>query len=149
MKYIIIFLFIGMALSLNAQQTEETRVINNSADQQDSVETRELPKVKEKEKLKVVTKMEEYEEVQEALVVQQDEIKKISLALIVEKGTSKKRARKLGDHFLREAMSHFDGENKPRKKIGKSLYDYMISICTDRNVILMGTKIPDAETITW
>lgn len=93
--------------------------------------------------------MKDYEEVQEALVVQQDEIKKVSLALIVKKGTTKERAKELGDHFLNQALTHFDAESKPGEKPGKSVYNYMISVCTDRDVIIMGTKIPGEEIISW
>ena len=149
MKYIITCLFIGLSLSINAQQARETKDTKTTPDTTLIKKSREIPKVKEKEKLVVISRMKNYKEVQEALVVQQDQIKKVSLALIVKQGTSKKRAMQLGDHFLKHAMSHFEAESKSEEKIGKSLYNYMVSVCTDRDVIIMGTKIPEAETITW
>lgn len=143
MKYIITCLLIGLSLSLNAQQSQDTEKNKNEQS------TREIPQLKENEKLNVISEMKEYKEVQEALIIQQDEIKKVSLALIVQQGITSERARELGDHFLRHAMTHFEAENKPGEKIGKSLYNYMVSVCTDRDVIVMGTKIPGAEVISW
>mgnify|MGYP006304261157 CR=1 FL=1 len=149
MKYIIACLFIGLSLSLNAQQIRDTSDTKNTANTTDAKDIREVPKLNEKEKLEVISKMKDYKEVQEALIVQQDEIKKISLALIVKQGTSKEKARELGDHFLRHALNHFVAENKAGKRAGISLYNYMISVCTDRDVILMGTKLPDEKNVTW
>ncbi|MCF8335994.1 MAG: hypothetical protein K9H65_05265 [Bacteroidales bacterium] len=143
MKYIITCLLSILSLSINAQQAQDIQMAT------DTQEIREVPQVKEKAKQKVTSRMREYKEVQEALVVQQDEIKKLSLALIVKQGTTKERARELGNHFLRQAMIHFDAESKPGEKAGKSTYNYMISVCTDRDVIIMGTKVPDAKFITW
>ncbi|MBS3769684.1 MAG: hypothetical protein V5A51_12960 [Bacteroidales bacterium] len=143
MKYIITCLLIGLSLSLNAQEAQKTN------DTTDAQETREVPRINEEEKIKVISGMKDYEEVQEALIVQQDEIKKVSLALIVKQGTKKGRARELGEHFLNRAMTHFDAESKSGENAGKSVYNYMISVCTDRDVITMGTKIPGAETISW
>mgnify|MGYP006302728895 FL=1 len=105
--------------------------------------------LKEEEKEMVISKMKAFEEVEQALVIDQKEIEKVSLALIVTSDTSKDRAKELGKHFLRNAMMHIADENKPVKKVGKSKYNYMISVCTDRDVIVMGTKTPDEASITW
>ncbi len=149
MKYIITCLLVGLTLSLNAQEARETKDTNIVSDTGGTKKVKELPKVKEGEKLNVISGMKEYNEVQEALVVQQDEIKKVSLALIVKQGTSKDRARELGKHFLKEAISKFSAEKKNGGKTGKTLYNYMISVCTDRDVIVMGTKTPGKKVITW
>lgn len=149
MKYIIACLLIGLALPLNAQQTRKIKDSNIVADTSVTKKVEELPQVKEGEKLNVINRMKEYKEVQEALVVQQDEIRKVSLALIVKQGTSKKRARELGNHFLEKAISHFGAEKENGGKTGKTLYNYMISVCTDRDVIIMGTKTPSEKIITW
>jgi|GEM_PF-5563491 len=149
MKYIITCLLIGLVLPLNAQQTREIKDSNIVADTSVTKKVEELPQVKEGEKLNVINRMKEYKEVQEALVVQQDEIKKVSLALIVEQGTSKERARELGNHFLKKAISHFGAEKKNGEETGNTIYNYMISVCTDRDVIIMGTKTPREKIITW
>ena len=128
MKYIITCLLISCSINLYAQQT---------------------PKIKDQEKQMVISKMKKHKEVREALIIEQEEIQKLSLALIVSHDTSKERAMELGAHFLRNAMNHIAAENKPGEIIGKTLFDYMVSVCTDRNVIVMGTKIPGAETISW
>ena len=97
----------------------------------------------------VISKMKAFEEVEQALVIDQKDIEKVSLALIVASDTSKERAKELGKHFLQNAMIHIADENKPGKKVGKSKYNYMISVCTDRDVIVMGTKTPEEAFITW
>lgn len=131
MKYVLTSLLICLSFSIYAQQA---------------------PQVKEQEKKTIISKMKEYKEVQEALIMEQEDINKLSLALIVSKETSRERARQLGDQFLSNAMTHFDAENKENtncEKIGKSTFDYMVSVCTSKKVIIMGTKVPGDESITW
>jgi hypothetical protein len=117
-----------------------------------SLNAQEAPALKETDKQKVTSEMTGYEDVQEALVVQQDgNNKKVSLALIVKQGTSKKRAMELGDFFLRHALTHIGNEKETEKtgKIGKTFYDYMVSVCTERSVILLGKKLHTEEVISW
>lgn len=129
MKLITTIFLIILSLSLNAQQK---------------------PVVEEKDIEMATSEMSEHKEVQEAVILQQeDNTKKISLGLIVKKETSRKRAMELGDYFLRTAMTHISSENKPREKIGKTSYNYILSICTEKNVILLGTKTDSIETIVW
>jgi len=113
------------------------------------IETTSLmfPEIKEEEKLKAINTIKEEDSVIEADLMQKGS--KIELILTVEDKTSKKRAKELGDSYVR-LVKTFSMDINPNKKIGKGIYNYSVSIRKqNRENIRVGIKENMAELITW
>lgn len=95
----------------------------------------------------MVNSIKRQPEVMDAAVVQRGMT--LSLALVVNTGTSQQRARQLGDDFVRQAKS-FSTDTSPGKTIGKGNFDYLISVVLpDKKVLASGTKAALGEAISW
>jgi len=107
-----------------------------------------LPSVPKDEIDFAVSGIENYNEVLDAAISQKGN--DLSLALIVNNGTSSERAKELGDNFLRLTMSSISIENKPQKEIGESQYTYLVGVYyPDQSKVVMGAKVDFARRITW
>ena len=106
------------------------------------------PKI-ENSKLEIaIAAIEEYPEVVDAAVTKKG--RKLSLAIVVYRGTSKTRAHELGDNFVRLVKTFNGNETNPGKEIGEGIYDYLIGVYdTNQNEIDMGAKVSISSKITW
>jgi len=109
--------------------------------------SKSVPKITEDEKLLAIASIKEQSGVKDAAIKQKDE--KVSLAMIVEYGTSKERAKELGENFVR-LVKTFSQDVNPEKEIGRGIYDYLIGVYYPNNKeIVMGAKASIARSITW
>ena len=77
------------------------------------------------------------------------DLRKITLAIVVRAGTSERRAKELGDNFVRLFKALSD-DDPPRKEIGRGKYDYLVGIYdTKEKNIAMGAKLDIATSISW
>ncbi len=73
----------------------------------------------------------------------------LSLALVVEHGTSKERAKQLGENFVRSTKS-LSKDASPNKSIGKGMYDYLVSVhYPNGDEVVMGAKVSISDRIIW
>jgi len=93
--------------------------------------------------------IKEYPEVVDADVAQDGN--QISLVVIVKPRTSVAKGRERGEDFLRMIMSNSNGiENAPKKEIGVTRYNYIISVATpNQKDLALGGKAPGSLSITW
>ena len=106
-----------------------------------------IHKITEQEKQLAINAIEEHKGVRDAAIEQEDE--EVSLAIIVEYGTSKERAKELGENFVR-LVKTFSQDVNPEKEIGRGIYDYLIGVYYPNNKeIVMGAKASIARSITW
>lgn len=106
-----------------------------------------FPEIKEEEKLKVINTMKEEDNVIDAVLSQKGS--KIELVLTVEDKTSKKRAKELGESYVR-LVKTFSMDINPNKKIGKGIYNYYFRVNNpNKEIIITGIKENLAELITW
>ncbi len=106
-----------------------------------------FPEIKEEEKLKVINTMKEEDNVIDAVLSQKGS--KIELVLTVEDKTSKKRAKELGESYVR-LVKTFSMDINPNKKIGKGIYNYYVRVNNpNKEIIIAGIKENLAELITW
>jgi len=109
--------------------------------------SKSVPKITEDEKLLAITSIKEQSGVKDAAIEQENE--EVSLAIIVEYGTSKERAKELGENFVR-LVKTFSQDVNPEKEIGRGIYDYLIGVYYPNNKeIVMGAKASIARSITW
>ncbi len=95
-----------------------------------------------------INKIKQYPEIIEAAITQKGD--DLSLVLIVPANTSIKKARDLGDNFVRMVKSLSEDAPEPGKKIGKGIYRYLIRVNTKQEEkIVLGAKVQTAENITW
>jgi len=106
-----------------------------------------VPQISEEIKSQVITLIAEYPEVREAAISQQGET--LSLVVIVNRTTSKWRAKEIGESFVR-LVKTFSEDTAPSKKIGSGIYNYLIGVYYPGSVeVVMGAKVDIAEHITW
>jgi len=95
-----------------------------------------------------INSIKEYPEIIEAIITQKGD--DLSLVLIVPENTSIKKAKDLGDNFVRKVKSFAKDAPDPGKKIGKGIYSYLVSVYTKQEKkIVLGAKVQTAENITW
>ena len=101
-------------------------------------------------KAMIAESIEQEPEVIDAHVAQKTgDLRKVTLAIIVRAGTSERRAKELGDNFVRLFKTLSD-DDSPGKEIGRGKYDYLVGIYDRRqNNIAMGAKIDIATSISW
>lgn len=88
-----------------------------------------------------------YDGVLDAAIVQNG--KTLSLALIVDYGTSEVYAKEVADSFVRITKS-FTPDVGPRNEIGPGIYDYLIGVFRpDGTTIVLGAKAFNSRSITW
>lgn len=106
-----------------------------------------FPKLKEKEKLLAIKLIKQKDKVKDAGISQNNGI--INLTLIIDYGTSKKRAKELGDGFIRMVKTHSLDVN-PEEKIGRGVYTYIIVVVyPNKEEVVNGIKELSSESITW
>ena len=90
-----------------------------------------------------------YPEVRDAAISYKDDV--MSLALQVSYATNKRRAKELGDAFVRMVKALTNGEDPPGKEIGKGRYTYIIGVYRPKQeqVVVLGVKADDSERIKW
>ena len=106
-----------------------------------------FPRITEDEKHSAITSIREESEVINALIKQEDET--INLTLIVEFGTSKGRAKKLGKNFIR-LVKTASKDKDPGEEIGEGIYDYVIEVLyPNKKEVVAGAKARRARKVTW
>lgn len=105
------------------------------------------PEVTEVQKSLAIQAIEDYPEVRDAAVAQEGS--DLTLAIIVDYGTSEERAKELGDNFMR-LVKTFSEDELPHKKIGKGIYNYLVGVAyPNEELIVMGAKDSCSDHITW
>jgi len=96
----------------------------------------------------VINRIKQFPGVIEAIIPQKGD--DLSLVLVVPENTSIKKAKDLGDNFVRMVKSSSKDAPDPGKNIGKGIYSYLVSVYTkqEKNIAL-GAKVQTAENITW
>ena len=106
-----------------------------------------VPRITEEEKRLAIDMLKGYEFVRDASISQKEEI--LSLAVIVNFGTSKNIAKEMGDNFVRLVKS-FSKDEMPEKLIGEGIYDYMIGVYyPNEEQIVFGVKVRNGKSISW
>lgn len=106
-----------------------------------------FPRITEDEKRSAITSIREESEVINASIEQEDET--VNLTLIVEFGTSKGQAKKLGKAFIRLVKTISQDKN-PNEEIGEGIYDYVIEVLyPNKKEVVAGAKARRARKITW
>ncbi|MCH8823491.1 MAG: hypothetical protein IH984_08300 [Planctomycetes bacterium] len=73
----------------------------------------------------------------------------IKIAIIVSPGTTRIRAKEIGENAVRLIKSLSD-DDSPGKLIGQGIYDYRIAVGTsDENIMIQGAKNASAISISW
>lgn len=73
----------------------------------------------------------------------------IKIAIIVRSGTTRQRAKEIGENAVRMTKTLSDDES-PGKLIGKGIYDYRIAVGTSaENIMVQGAKNAGAINISW
>ncbi|MDD3566087.1 MAG: hypothetical protein PHN90_10515 [Methanothrix sp.] len=107
----------------------------------------EIPTLTAEEKELAIIPMEGYAGVQDADLGQDG--KQLSLAIIVDYGTSEEYAKELGDSFVRLVKS-FGPEERPGKEIGPGIYDYLVGVYyPNGDLVAIGAKVAGARGLTW
>lgn len=105
------------------------------------------PQVTAQEKKMAIDMIKGYEEVTDAAISQKNET--LSLVVFVEYGTSKEKAKEMGDNFVR-LVKTFTKDISPEKEIGEGIYDYIIGVYyPNQKEIVIGAKSTIGRNITW
>ncbi len=106
------------------------------------------PTLTGQQKTTAVNQITALDEVLDALIDQPNK-KTLSLAVIVNFGTSKDRARDVGESFVRIVKS-LGPDNAPGQQIGSGIYDYEIMVLyPNRTTVVQGAKVQDVTRISW
>lgn len=111
------------------------------------------PTLTEVGKNTAIDQIKAYSEVLDADFVQDGYT--LSLAIIVPAVTSQARAKELGEAFVRLVktlglMDSGKSEPAPGKEIGEGIFDYLITVASpDQTIIVQGAKVRNATHITW
>ena len=106
-----------------------------------------VPELSEDARWMATDTISQYDEVIDAAISQEGA--KLSLALIVRNGTPERRAKELGDNFVR-LVKTYSPDDTPGKEIGQGLYDYVVGVRSiDGDDIAMGAKVATSPRITW
>ena len=106
------------------------------------------PKPLSQESIKsAVSQMKQQKGILGAAIAQKNNT--VSLAITVDKGTTKEQAKELGENFARLTIT-FAEDGKPGKEIGPTKHTYLITI-TDSSgkIIMQGAKVCGNQNITW
>jgi len=105
------------------------------------------PEITKEEKLMAIRIIKQQDGVIEAVILQNDA--NVKLVLTVMDGTTKERAKELGESFVR-LIKTFCRDPNPNKEIGIGVYDYMIEVCyPDKNELAIGIKACMNKSISW
>ena len=106
------------------------------------------PTLTGQQKTTAVNQITALDDVVDALIEQPNE-KTLSLAVIINFGASKDRARDVGESFVRMVKS-LGPDNAPGQQIGSGIYDYEITVLyPDRTTVVQGAKVQDVTQISW
>lgn len=128
---LVIFIFIQVGILISCAGSEKTPP----------------PVITEQEKSLAISQIKEHANVKDAAISQDGDT--LSLVLIVDLGTTKNKAKELGDNFVR-LVKAFSKDDSPGNEIGNGIYDYLIGIYDPaKKEIAMGAKSSIARSITW
>ena len=106
-----------------------------------------IPQITQEIKSAAIDQIKGYPRVRDAAILQKG--KNITLAIVVDYGTSKSYAKELGDNFVR-MVKGLSEDKPPGKKIGKGIYNYTIGVFhPNEKRIAMGAKVTIADHISW
>ena len=106
------------------------------------------PSLTGQQKTAAINQITALDEVVDALIEQPNK-KTLSLAVTVNFGTSKDRARDVGESFVRMVKS-LGPDNAPGQQIGSGIYDYEITVLyPDRTTVVQGSKVHGVTRISW
>ena len=106
------------------------------------------PTLTNQQKTTAVNQITALDTVEDAFIEQPNK-KTLSLAVFVNFGTSKDRARDVGESFVRTVKS-LGTDNAPGQQIGSGIYDYEITVLyPDRTTVVQGAKVQDVTQISW
>ncbi len=89
----------------------------------------------------------ESKEVINAEVWQEDEL--VMCKVIVDRGTSKERARQLGDNLVR-LVKTFSKDQSLGKEIGTGIFSYIVGVYyPNEESVVVGAKLSDQSRIEW
>jgi hypothetical protein len=101
----------------------------------------------EVEKAAAIQAIMEQPGVRGAAIVQRG--RDLSLAVVVNYGTSEDYAKNVGDNFVR-LVKTLGPDTPPGKDIGRGSYDYLISVAEpNKHMIAQGAKGRNAPNLTW
>jgi len=104
-------------------------------------------RITEQEKQFAISNIQEHKGVRAASIGQKEET--LSLAVIVDYGMPKARAKEIGESFVRLVKSS-SGEEMPGKEIGRGVYDYLIGVYyPNKDEVVFGAKASIAPRISW
>ena len=106
------------------------------------------PSLTGQQKTAAINQITALDEVVDALIEQPNK-KTLSLAVTVNFGTSRDRARDVGESFVRMVKS-LGPDNAPGQLIGSGIYDYEITVLyPDRTTVVQGSKVQGVTRISW
>ena len=106
------------------------------------------PSLTGQQKTAAINQITALDEVVDALIEQPNK-KTLSLAVTVNFGTSRDRARDVGESFVRMVKS-LGPDNAPGQQIGSGIYDYEITVLyPDRTTVVQGSKVHGVTRISW
>ena len=106
------------------------------------------PSLTGQQKTAAIYQITALDEVVDAFIEQPNK-KTLSLAVTVNFGTSKDRARDVGESFVRMVKS-LGPDNAPGQQIGSGIYDYEITVLyPDRTTVVQGSKVQGVTRISW
>ena len=106
------------------------------------------PSLTGQQKTAAINQITALDEVVDALIEQPNK-KTLSLAVTVNFGTSRDRARDVGESFVRMVKS-LGPDNAPGQQIGSGIYDYEITVLyPDRTTVVQGSKVQGVTRISW
>ena len=106
------------------------------------------PSLTGQQKTAAINQITALDEVVDALIEQPNK-KTLSLAVTVNFGTSRDRARNVGESFVRMVKS-LGPDNAPGQQIGSGIYDYEITVLyPDRTTVVQGSKVQGVTRISW
>lgn len=106
------------------------------------------PSLTGQQKTAAINQITALDEVVDAFIEQPNK-KTLSLAVTVNFGTSKDRARDVGESFVRMVKS-LGPDNAPGQQIGSGIYDYEITVLyPDRTTVVQGSKVQGVTRISW
>ena len=107
----------------------------------------EIPQITQEVQSLAIDQIKGYPRVRDAAILQKG--KNITLAIVVDYGTSKSYAKELGDNFVR-MVKGLSEDKSPGKKIGKGIYNYTVGVFyPNEKKIAMGAKVTIADHISW
>jgi predicted Zn finger-like uncharacterized protein len=137
----------GWTLDRRLHGPVSKHLTTSSRNRSKSEQVKSIPQIAQDVKSLSIHQIMDYSMVKDAAITQQGD--EIDLAIIANYATSKSRAIKLGDNFVRLVKS-LSKDTPPGKEIGKGIYSYSIGVFyPDKKRIVIGAKNKYATRISW